>query len=237
MTDDNKRLPRTTKSDGTKWEYPWNQVTASPGGHEIHINSTPGEESTRHFHPAGTFTEVHKDGTSINLTAGKHYHTSSSGSTNTVEGAKDQLVLRGTRNNNLQGQHSETAEDVTHGIYGQNITSSKGQGLHYSQDQINHSGPGVFHDQAEDQHQSIAGDFITFIQGTKYDQINEEYGIHVPNGNMDLQIDSGQFRIKSGQDLKIESDTKITLKVGSSTIVIESGSITIKSSSIKFEQS
>ena len=41
---------------------------------------------------------------------------------------------------------------------------------------------------------------------------------------------------KSKSDTNIESDTKIVLKVGSSTITIESGSITIKSPQIKFEQ-
>lgn len=44
----------------------------------------------------------------------------------------------------------------------------------------------------------------------------------------------GNFTSKS--DMTISSDSKITIKVGGSSIVIESGSITIKSSQIKFEQ-
>lgn len=44
----------------------------------------------------------------------------------------------------------------------------------------------------------------------------------------------GNFNSKS--DMTIQSDSKITIKVGGSSIVIESGSITIKSSQIKFEQ-
>lgn len=41
---------------------------------------------------------------------------------------------------------------------------------------------------------------------------------------------------KAASDIEITSNSKITLKVGGSSIVIESGSITIKSSQIKFEQ-
>lgn len=58
-----------------------------------------------------------------------------------------------------------------------------------------------------------------------------------------LQTDSdatvnsaAKYISKSKSDTTIESDTKIELKVGSSTITIESGSITIKSPQIKFEQ-
>lgn len=58
-----------------------------------------------------------------------------------------------------------------------------------------------------------------------------------------LQTDSdatvnsaAKYVSKSKSDTTIESDTKIELKVGSSTITIESGSITIKSPQIKFEQ-
>lgn len=58
-----------------------------------------------------------------------------------------------------------------------------------------------------------------------------------------LQTDSdatvnsaAKYVSKSKSDTTIESDTKIELKVGSSTITIQSGSITIKSPQIKFEQ-
>lgn len=50
-------------------------------------------------------------------------------------------------------------------------------------------------------------------------------------------IEAGEkFSTNSASDTTIKSGSKITLQVGSSSIVIESGSITIKSPQIKFEQ-
>lgn len=47
---------------------------------------------------------------------------------------------------------------------------------------------------------------------------------------------SDNTEVSSQKEIKLTAESKITLKVGSSTITIESGSITLKSPSIKFEQ-
>jgi hypothetical protein len=57
--------------------------------------------------------------------------------------------------------------------------------------------------------------------------IKGEYGIHISEGNFDTQIDSGKARIWASDDILIESTSKITLKVGDSTIVITANSIQI----------
>jgi hypothetical protein len=85
-----------------------------------------------------------------------------------------------------------------------------------------------------DQHTSITGDKVDVIVGNKMNIVDGEFGINVQGGNYDLQLDSGKARIKAGNDILIDSDTKITLKVGSSTIVIDSSSITITSAAVNF---
>ena len=88
---------------------------------------------------------------------------------------------------------------------------------------------------AGDTHENYEGDHIRSVNGNKYTMVKEgDYGVHVQDKNIDFQADSGKARIKTGSDILIESDTKITLKVGGSTIVITPSNITIKSARIDF---
>jgi hypothetical protein len=89
-------------------------------------------------------------------------------------------------------------------------------------------------------------DVIQSFGGVHYSTFQGDYGTHVQKGNMDVRVEKGKLQFnaagdtgafKSGKDMTIESGTKITIKVGGSSIVITDGEITIKSGSIKFEKS
>lgn len=124
MADDNynKKVP---KCDIT-WEYPWNQVTQTIGGHEFYINSTPNEESYSEYHPTGNYKQINKDGHKTELVSNKTYGLHSNGTTITHEGTVDTSSFGGIRDTNLGGFHSETGMDFTRGIYGQYLNVSKG---------------------------------------------------------------------------------------------------------------
>ena len=66
------------------------------------------------------------------------------------------------------------------------------------------------------------------------EELGPQFIIPYQDKNLDFQADSGKARIKTGSDILIESDSKITLKVGGSTIVITPSNITIKSARIDF---
>ncbi len=235
MADDNKKLP----DSDAEWEYPYNQVRQTAGGHETHFNSTPGKESFREFQPGGTYKEVSTNGKKVELNADKDYKVVSQGSSRAVGGAKDEHSKGGTRQNNEGGVHRETGKDQTGGLFGQLAEVIKAAAYHHTE------GPkteiragGTLQDNNDgDQHHNVLGDKVTFIQGTKYEQISGEKGTHLPSGNMDTQLDGGKYRVKAADDILIESDSKITLKVGSSTIVIEASKITITSAEIDHVQS
>jgi len=74
------------------------------------------------------------------------------------------------------------------------------------------------------------GDLTQSVTGNKISMIDGEIGLHVQGGNMDIQVETGRFRVKSGAKLLIESVTEIEIKVGSSIINITSSGITINSS-------
>ncbi len=48
---------------------------------------------------------------------------------------------------------------------------------------------------------SIEGDCSHHTGKCRYDTIGGEYGIHLPSGNMDVQLDSGKARISASQEI------------------------------------
>tara|TARA_E500000318_G_scaffold69262_1_gene64143 strand:- start:26 stop:781 length:756 start_codon:yes stop_codon:yes gene_type:complete len=48
---------------------------------------------------------------------------------------------------------------------------------------------------------SVEGDLSHHTGKSRYDTIGGEYGIHLPSGNMDVQLDSGKARISTAQEI------------------------------------
>lgn len=96
---------------------------------------------------------------------------------------------------------------------------------------------------SEKSHAHVVGEEWADHAGGNYDFYGEKkfhvYSKDAYIANTDSTMDlwsKDKMNAKSKSDITIDSDTKITIKVGGSSIVIESGTITIKSSQIKFEQ-
>lgn len=156
----------------------------------------------------------------------------SGGHSQQTDGHHDRNVESTDRQNTAGDSGKESGGDVYDGAGGKKIGGSKDDSFE------NNSGGNTYKTSSGDQitehtggqFTSIDGDRVDGIKGNKITMIGEgDYGINVQSGNMDIQIDSGKKRIKAGNDILIESDTKITFKVGGSTIVIEPSKITIVS--------
>ena len=117
----NKKVP---KSDAI-WEYPFNQVTHTLGGHELFYNSTPDQESYRMRHPSGTYMEHTKDGHKVEVVANQRNTLTSNGETRVTEGTLDTSALGGIRDIVMGGHHAEIAMDFSRGIYGQVLHVAK----------------------------------------------------------------------------------------------------------------
>ncbi|URC15356.1 baseplate hub subunit and tail lysozyme [Paraglaciecola Antarctic GD virus 1] len=70
------------RADGSSWSepvtpydavYPHNKVNESKSGHIHEVDDTEGKERLHTYHRAGTFTEVHPDGTQVIKIVGKGY--------------------------------------------------------------------------------------------------------------------------------------------------------------------
>tara|TARA_R110000851_G_scaffold78053_3_gene172193 strand:+ start:2459 stop:3433 length:975 start_codon:yes stop_codon:yes gene_type:complete len=71
-----------TKADGSTWDepeqsyaaiYPFNRVSESESGHIHEIDDTPDNERLHTYHKAGTFSEIHPDGSKVLKIVGKSY--------------------------------------------------------------------------------------------------------------------------------------------------------------------
>ena len=81
-------------------------------------------------------------------------------------------------------------------------------------------------------HISYEQDFISAIKSNMITMVNEgDYALNIQAGNYDAQI-AQKARIYASNDILIESATKITLKVGSSSIVVTPANVTIISTRI-----
>lgn len=244
----------------TEWEYPYNQVTQTLGGHEVHYNSTPDKESYRHYTPGGTFTEIDKSGRKVEFVADNHFRVFANGSSQTNEGVLDRLTLGGSRINDIGSVAREIAGDYTQGVHGQSIKAAKGTTFHYNDGNHEIGSDGQHLVDANDGAMASfsAEDAMLGYGKSLYNMIQGDHG-NFAQGNMDFKsVKKARFAaddnltVYSKQDIKIGSQdtggtansqnitisaqTKITLQVGQSKIVIESGGITITASKIDFKK-
>jgi hypothetical protein len=76
-------------------------------------------------------------------------------------------------------------------------------------------------------HSVVKKDSVQAVSGNKINIVeNGDYAMHVQSGNWDTHI-AKKARFYSRDDILIESETKITLKVGNSRIIIEPNHIQI----------
>lgn len=208
----NKEITYASPSEPDKYSY---QKTRASGSYEtIQIDSSkkeirtlfaPGEE--RGYTGGGKSTQV--DGHQDNNTE----------STFRINVAGD----FGTSNKTLY--HTSTEGSViAHNRYKDEYVVAASESKSYYGTFGDHATEhdGNWHEGFKKDHvEAIAKNKITMVEGG-------DYALHIQKGNADTHI-AQKGRIFSGSDMLIESKTKITLKVGASTITITSGNITIKS--------
>jgi hypothetical protein len=232
MTDYNVKHPKLT-FDGN---YPYINVTQDAGGGQIINNITPGNESYFHIQPSGSYTGHAADGSKVEVTANGSWSYSGNGSSTTVDGNHDLKITGVSRQNYDSGKSTEVNGDDYHGGSGHQIHGTSDTKYHHSSGDVFDTIEGdLVSDRVGSVHSNITGDHVQHITGNKMEIVSSgDSGINIQNGNVDMQIDNGKLRIKGAGDILINSDSTITLKVGTQTIVITSSGITISATSVNF---
>lgn len=100
--------------------YPLNKIKETEGGHIEEYDDTPGSERYHRYHPAGSFTEVHPDGTTVDKVVKDNYRLVMGDDFLHVEG-KVQINILGDAsvvvNGNCTTQVSGNKMDVVNGNY------------------------------------------------------------------------------------------------------------------------
>jgi hypothetical protein len=88
-------------------KYPYNNVMQTESGHFQEFDDTPGAERIRTQHKAGTFTEIHPDGTSVCKIVGNGYY---------ITAKDDNVIINGQCNISITGnaEISVGGDAITH---------------------------------------------------------------------------------------------------------------------------
>jgi hypothetical protein len=100
------------KADGSTWSepitpynavYPHNKVNESKSGHITEIDDTPNAERLHEYHKAGTFSEIHPDGSKVLKIVGKAY---------TIILDDNHIYIQGDSSETITGEKSIKAENL-----------------------------------------------------------------------------------------------------------------------------
>ena len=233
-------------------EYPWVFGNVDVLGKEDISYADPDKPNEAfhkvlHYSGASTITENSEDPTK-SLVNEFMYHKRSyaaSGTSNYHEGHGEQASLVSSKSSVAQNDGTQTGGNAYRGSGGVIIEASNGG-------TVNETGKGDKYISTDgDGYNEYVGNISNNTEGNKVDTIcgdkctivskgsndtsgSGQYLLNVQDGNMDTQIDQGKYRVKAGNDITIDSTTKITIVVGSSSIVLEPSKITIKSPAVEF---
>jgi len=203
-----KRHPDTSYAA----QYPYNRVTVTESGHEIHLDDTPHAERIRIAHKDGSYVEWTHDGRRTDMTVANSHAYVKGGHTLTVDKNLDEKVGGSIR--------SSVGGDVHAEIAGENTSMTQGDSRHVI---------------GGDHVHAVQGDSVSGVVGNTVIRVGKGFQIK-GDGMMDSKID-GATNVEFGSTLYLlahdaitfESKKSITLRVGSSSLTLMDGKIVIKS--------
>ena len=208
--DNNKKLPETDHKE----TYPWCQATQYLCGHEEIWNNTPDHESIRQLHAFGTFKEWGPDGAERKLVPKTRHKIVAQGQSTSVEGPHDVLNVATFRHSTHNDHYGEVGGHIVSASYQSAVHVAKGDFHHITPKTIISTQDDLVHHIGDDEnetshHMYNAGDHTQFTGKNHYHYVDGEHGTYLPKGNMDIQLDKGKYRAKSGDDMAFISDKKI----------------------------
>jgi hypothetical protein len=252
----NKKLEEGPWGEGGRieTEYPYVRGEADVNGKTSFSYANPEkpeDSSTVEFNYDASFKSVEYDsekkGLTNCLTHENRSYISGGCSVNT-DGHDDKKVNSTSRTDTKGDSGTTTGGDNYTGTGGKNIGGAKQGSFTNDADGNTYktSKGDVITEHTGSEYSSIEGDQIASVSGNKITVIGEgDNMIHVQSGNMDTRVEAGALQIycadsmnlntlssatfRSLTDMTLVSQTKITLKVGSSEIIITNSNITIKS--------
>ena len=223
--------------------YPYNHVFESESGHITEVDDSPGAERMFRQHMAGTFEEIHPDGSVVTKIIGSNYE---------IVIGSENIVIKGSQNITVEG----SVRELIKGDYIQEIEGDFVQKIHKNHRvKVGAGGAGNLEEEIignhgynikEEVNGRIGGDVVISSEGSKWELIAGMYtlaveAIDVPSNPSGAgiyittpsdyilstsefsQISSGIMSFKAGGAFDIKS-------VGNVTIAAEFGNMAITTS-------
>ena len=227
-------------------QYPFNHVRETESGHIQELDDTPGHERIHEYHRAGTFYEIHPDGTKVTKVVGEDYEIIHSNKKLRVRGNM-QVFVDGDASLYVRGSlDGQVDEDMKWNV-GRNIEFHAGQSIRmYSnqsteitaQEQFTATSVNDMRLQTQSNMFTAAdGDYKTTVKGN-LDVIGDGYGVLMFGDDMNL-ITGAVMDINAGSSMNLTSNGAMDL-VGSTIDLNKAGraaAATISAPDIKFSDS
>ena len=229
--DPNKKHPQIPY----KGKYPYLLVDQGVDGSQRIRSIQPGHESYFEVEPAGSYEGHGADGQQVNVTVHKKHEYGGDGHSSTYDGHTDSKTGATSRSVTMGSSLSETKSNVYQGNGGVAISASRNSRTDMSTggDRSAVTKGDVTTDHTGDVHENVKGDVVRQVKGNRVDLIEGEYGVHNTSGSGDFKFEKGKFRLKAHDEIIIDSDTRIILRVGGVSVTIDPSTIKLLAQAIQ----
>ena len=207
--------------------YPYNHVFESESGHITEVDDSTGAERMFRQHMAGTFEEIHPDGSMVTKIVGNNYE---------IVIKDENIVIKGSQNITVEG----SVRELIKGDYIQEIEGNFYQKIHKNhrvkvgalQDDEGKPVGGNREEEIvgnhafninEDVMGRIGGDVTTSIEKSKWELIGGMYTLSVTGKEMDSNPDAAGIYITTSSDYVLDVKTNLSQSTISGIISIKSG--------------
>ena len=216
--------------------YPYNHVFESESGHITEVDDSPGAERMFRQHMAGTFEEIHPDGTVVTKIVGDNYE---------IVIGSENIVIKGSQNITVEG----SVRELIKGDYIQEIEGDFYQKIHKNHrvkvgaaNETHKNGPGgnreeeIVGNYAYNINESvkgrIGGDVVITSEKSKTQIIGGNYNLTVTGKEMDSNKTAAGIYIQTDSNYILSVGTDLSQSTNSGIMSMKSGStLNIKSAS------
>jgi hypothetical protein len=210
--------------------YPYNHVFESESGHITEMDDSPKAERMFRQHMAGTFEEIHPDGSVVTKIVGDNYE---------IVIGSENIVIKGSQNITVEG----SVRELIKGDYIQEIEGDFFQKIHKNHRvKVGASDPGGNREEEivgnhafninDDVNGRIGGDNVITSEKSKWEIIGGQYTLVVTGKQMASNPTGAGIFITTDSDYMLSVATDISQSTISGIVSIKSGStLNMKSAS------
>jgi hypothetical protein len=217
-------LPKGISADANPYisaAYPYNHVFESESGHITEVDDSPGAERLFRQHMAGTFEEIHPDGSVVTKIVGDNYE---------IVIGSENIVIKGSQNITVEG----SVRELIKGDYIQEIEGDFYQKIHKNHRvKVGASELGGNREEEivgnhafninDDVKGRIGGDVVINVEKSKWELVGGQYTLSVTGKKMDSNPTAAGIYITTPSDYMLNVGTDLSQSTLDGVMTMRSG--------------